>query len=175
MTLPLEALPKRPLFMEKRGLTAAERGDAAHAFLRAVSLDAQDLDMARRIMVERGMLSVEQAQALPMTKLERMITSPLWKRMRAAQTLYRERPFNLRVQEAGYTTLLQGVIDCCFLEAGEWVVVDFKSDRAGDPVALAERYGEQVALYARALCEITGIPVRERLLYLIEHEETISV
>ena len=173
--VPLSALPKRPLFLEARGLTAAERGDAVHTFLRAVPLDAEDLPAVRRSLVERGVLSPEQADALPMPKLSRCLKSPLWDRMRAAPVLHRERPFILRLSEGGESTLLQGVIDCCFLEEGAWVLVDYKTDRAHDVPALIAQYAPQLALYARALLDITGIPVKERVLFLLEKEQGFAL
>lgn len=171
----LESLPKRPLFMESRGLNAAERGEAVHAFLRAVPLDIQDLEAFRRIMQERGQLSQEEANALPMDKLRRIMRHPLWGRMRNAQRLFREKPFNLGVTQEGRTTLLQGVIDCCFLEGDEWVVVDYKTDRVEDEQALIDRYRLQLSLYAKALTEITGLSVKETILFSVDREEAYEV
>ena len=56
-------------------------------------------------------------------------------------------------------TLVQGVIDCCFEERGGWVLLDYKTD-GGDVQEILARYREQITLYARALHEITGLPVR---------------
>lgn len=166
----MEDLPRRPLFLEARGLTPAERGEAIHAFLRAVPLDAQDLQAVCRNLVERGVLSPEQAAALPLGKLRRCMDGPLWQRMRRAETIRREWAFNLRMDDGAACTLLQGVIDCCFLEEGAWVLVDYKSDHVWDVDALLARYAPQLALYARALTQITGLPVREKNLFLLEKE-----
>ena len=64
-------------------------------------------------------------------------------------------------------TLLQGVIDCAFLEDGQWVLVDYKTDRINDEQAFCDRYRMQLTWYARALQRITGLPVREMWLYAI--------
>lgn len=169
----LQSLPRRPLFIESRGLTASERGDAVHAFLRALPLDAQDLAHTRRTMIEKGLLTAEQAGALPMAKLEAFVRSALWTRMRASHRLHRELPFNLRVEREGHMTLLQGIIDCCFLEDGQWVLVDYKSDRGGEVGALSAQYAPQLALYADALARISAIPVKESVLYLLELETAV--
>ena len=63
--------------------------------------------------------------------------------------------------------LVQGVIDCCFMEDDEWVLLDYKTDRVEDPAALVARYRPQIGWYAKALAEITGIPVREKLICLL--------
>ena len=61
--------------------------------------------------------------------------------------------------------LLQGVIDCCFIERGAWVLVDYKTD--ANAAGAIERHRPQLELYAQALAGITGLPVRERVLYLV--------
>ena len=64
-------------------------------------------------------------------------------------------------------TLLQGVIDCAFMENGAWVLVDYKTDRIADEDAFIQRYQLQLEWYARALEKITGLPVKEKYLYSI--------
>jgi ATP-dependent helicase/nuclease subunit A len=71
------------------------------------------------------------------------------------------------VDSKGERLLVQGVIDCCFLEDGEWVLLDYKTDRADDPAALLDRYRPQIDWYAKALSGITGVPVKERLICLL--------
>jgi ATP-dependent helicase/nuclease subunit A len=56
-------------------------------------------------------------------------------------------------------TLIEGIVDLAFEEAGEWTVVDYKTDRE---VAASgeEQYRRQVALYASAIAQATGQPAR---------------
>lgn len=61
----------------------------------------------------------------------------------------------------------KGVIDCCFKEKGGWVLLDYKTDSASDIAGVLERHRPQIELYAQALSGITGIPVRERAIYLV--------
>jgi ATP-dependent helicase/nuclease subunit A len=53
--------------------------------------------------------------------------------------------------------LIEGVVDLAFEEAGEWIVVDYKTDRE---VAQSgeDRYRRQVAFYASAIAQATGQP-----------------
>ena len=67
------------------------------------------------------------------------------------------------------------MIDCCFIERGAWVLVDYKTDRVDDEQTLVNRYAEQLAWYARALTEITGKPVKERYLYALRVGKAIAV
>ena len=70
--------------------------------------------------------------------------------------------------------LLQGVLDACFLEDGAWVLVDYKTDR-DEAEALRQKYTDQMRWYSRALREITGIPVKEAWLYLLQHKRAVQV
>ncbi len=65
--------------------------------------------------------------------------------------------------------LLQGVVDCCFAEDGALVVVDYKTDRipASAAAERAERYRTQLESYAWAMERITGLPVKERLVWFL--------
>jgi ATP-dependent helicase/nuclease subunit A len=171
----VSALPHRPGFMEQRGMTATERGDAIHAFLRAVPLSKTDLPAFAETLRARGLLTAQQVRALPFTKLAACLQSPTFARMRAAKTIHREWPFTLRIPAGEGWSLLQGVIDCCFLEDGAWVVVDYKSDRADDLPALIARYAPQIRLYAEALEKLTGLPVREMQLLLTDRGEGFTV
>ena len=60
--------------------------------------------------------------------------------------------------------MVQGIIDCCFVENGRWIVVDYKSDRRIDALRL-DQYGRQLNLYAYALETITHRTVSELMLY----------
>ena len=64
-----------------------------------------------------------------------------------------------------FPTLLQGVIDLCFLEDGAWVLVDFKTDRVAAADELWQRYGRQISYYRQALLAGTPWPVKEWALY----------
>ena len=85
--------------------------------------------------------------------------------MLAAQELHREWAFTYRRETETGAQLLQGVIDCCFIECGAWVLVDYKTD--ADAAGAIERHRPQLELYAQALAGITGLSVRERVLYLV--------
>ena len=70
---------------------------------------------------------------------------------------------------------MQGTIDCCFIEDGAWILLDYKTDRSGDLDALRDHYRAQLSVYALALERITGIPVRQRLLCLLASNAVLEV
>ena len=61
--------------------------------------------------------------------------------------------------------VLQGAVDCTFLEEGKLHIIDFKTDRVEDMEELWLRYHTQLRLYAYAMEEVTGTPVGEMFLY----------
>ena len=71
--------------------------------------------------------------------------------------------------------ILQGIIDAFFIEDGEIVLVDYKSDHVREAETLIGRYQKQLELYAEALEKITGLRVKEKLIYSIILEQAIPV
>ena len=54
--------------------------------------------------------------------------------------------------------LIQGIIDAWFIEAGQAVIVDYKTDYVPDDgTGLVEKYKAQLDYYAMALEQMTGI------------------
>ena len=61
---------------------------------------------------------------------------------------------------------MQGVIDAAFLEDGQWILIDYKTDRYFSAETLA-MYQTQLAIYGQALGRITRRPVKEKILYQV--------
>ena len=72
-------------------------------------------------------------------------------------------------------TIVQGIADCVFEENGELVILDFKTDRVKDVSELVDMYKPQLDIYAHALSEIDGVPVKECILYSLCKNEAVSV
>ncbi|MGI6689102.1 MAG: 3'-5' exonuclease [Christensenellales bacterium] len=178
LPLPLAPLPR---LQDQKPLSAAQRGIATHRALGALDVAAftglgdgemeQKLQEALDEIAARGILRRKEREALDETALLAFLKSDLARRMAQSPQRRREWPFTLKV-EAGM--LLQGVLDACFLEAGEWVLVDYKTDR-GDPATLREKYTPQMRWYMRALRDITGLPVKEAWLYLLSRREAVRI
>ena len=62
---------------------------------------------------------------------------------------------------------MQGIMDAYFMEDGELILVDYKTDkvRKGEEHILLERYRNQVLDYAEALSRAAGKPVKEAYIY----------
>lgn len=173
----LSSLPATPAFLEppaeEQGLL---RGIQTHRLLGLLDLDGARAanhgekailsyinDELSRLVERRVMTRAEAAMANA-RMAARFLAGSLGQRMLAANHVRREWSFNLRVTDP-FPTMLQGVIDLCFLENGSWVLVDFKTDRVADGEELWRRYGRQLSFYRRALREGTPWPVHEWTLY----------
>lgn len=166
-------------YQEKAG---ADVGDAYHHALEKYDyLDTSDF-MAQ---LEKKLPEAEYKLVNP-KRFQAFLQSPLAARFRKAQaadTLYREQHFMKQVpndylfpgSDTSEPVILQGIIDAFFIEDGEIVLVDYKSDHVREAETLIGRYQKQLKLYAEALEKITGLRVKEKLIYSIILERTIPV
>ena len=105
---------------------------------------------------------------MPARMLVDFFASPLGVRLLRSHRVEREWAFTFRRQGSdGAMQLVQGVIDCCFEEGGSWVLIDYKTDSPSDAEGAIQRHRPQLKIYAQALENITGMAVKERVLYLI--------
>lgn len=69
--------------------------------------------------------------------------------------------------ESEEMVLVQGIIDAWFVEDGNAVLVDYKTDfvKTGHEKELVEKYQAQLDYYAQALERLTDYKVQERIIY----------
>jgi len=73
------------------------------------------------------------------------------------EAVHRELPVGVFVDGV----VVSGAVDLLYRDGGEWVVVDYKTDRAADAEVLLDRYRPQGAVYAVAVEAATGGVVGE--------------
>lgn len=183
-----------PRFMrQEENMQATVRGTLIHSVLEQIDFiqcKSADLIMAELDqLVETGKLHEEAARIVDVCKLERMATSTMIERMEKSKHVWKEKAFVylLPANEVDETydleeeILLQGVVDTCFIEEEGLVIIDYKTDYVDGRKLKASiekikrRYQVQLDLYARALSEITGLPVKEKCLYLYHIDEWITL
>ena len=180
-TDPSGLAPEKPVqYQEKAG---ADVGDAYHHALE--KYDYLDPSSDFRTQLERKLPEAEVKLINP-KRFQAFLQSPLAARFRKAQAadmLYREQHFMKQVpndylfpgSDTSEPVILQGIIDAFFIEDGEIVLVDYKSDHVREAETLIGRYRKQLELYAEALEKITGLRVKEKLIYSIIFEQAIPV
>lgn len=178
-------LADRPLFMGEAKISAAERGIAYHTVMQHVPLHEEVTAESVAALIERlvsmELLTAELAKTIDAALVADFFRSDLGRRMAKADRLYREQPFSYRLPAgevyreaeggaAQENMLVQGVIDCMFVEPDGIVLVDYKTDRTeGRNIEeVAAQYDIQIELYARAVAHILGMPVKESYLYFFD-------
>src|SRR5262249_59385741 len=82
-------------------------------------------------------------------------------RVRQCERVHRELPITVDTGNGG---IFEGVIDLAFLEPGQWVIADFKTDV--DQADRQSRYRRQVGWYVRAMEQVTGVSVSGCVLHV---------
>ena len=184
---PLNFAFERPDFITKKTvLTAAERGTALHLAMQYIDFaecsNADNVSSEIRRLAECGLLSGEQADAVNTKKITRFFESEVGKRVISAENVVREFKFSLLYPAERFNPgggddkiMLQGVVDCFFEEKGGLVIIDFKTDSVtpGSTDEKVRQYTRQLDAYADALERITGIAVKERIIYFFAIDEGV--
>ena len=157
-------------------LPANERGTAYHRVMECLNYES-DVDaamMKQEIaqMLQDEKLTQSQYDCIEAEKILAFVQSPIGKRVQAAKQrnqLWREQPFVFTDADSADDLLIQGVIDLYLEEAEEIVIVDYKTDRVKKGKAgekeLIRRYQIQLSYYAKAIEQITGKRVKEKIIY----------
>jgi len=163
-----------PAFIDPTGVqAAARRGTAIHAVMSCLDKASlkglnfyqteDNIEAQLKGFIKSGALSQAEAGAISAKKLAAFFTCELGKDALSSGDILCEQPFNILFsnKELGAdendldSTMLQGVIDMCFLKDGTWVIVDFKTGFVSNDKA-KERYSAQVGIYAKAIKRLTG-------------------
>ena len=177
-----EAAPLVPRFLGEEAATGAVRGTAYHKFLELLDFEKEytkeSLKALLRTLQEEGRISTETAESVKVEDFLTFFQCESGMRMQQAarrKQLYKEQPFVLGVGAeelypdtkcaSGEQLLVQGIIDVYFEEPDGLVVLDYKTDRVRTKEELIQRYQSQLDYYARALSQITGKTVKEKIIY----------
>ena len=169
-------------------LTGADRGTAYHHLLKYLdyrrAYSIKELMAQTEELVAEGKMTKEEADCIYFKSILAFVKSPVGMRMRNAflnGTLKREQPFMMSIPaseaDPSYpedeTILVQGVIDACFTEGDEIILVDYKTDRVKEIGELKRRYEKQLAYYQQALERTTGKKVKEKIIYSLALDEEL--
>lgn len=163
-------------------LAANERGSAYHRVMEcldysvSVNINGAKADIER--MLETGKMNELQVKSVNPWDINTFVQSDTGRRVVNAMdngSVRREQPFVFEYEGQ----LIQGIIDLYFEEDGELVIVDYKTDRvmkgeAGEK-ELVKRYAIQLDYYAKALTQLTGKKVKEKIIYSFALGKELSV
>jgi len=142
------------------------------------------IDLQR--MVSENYLTQADIDKLKLDNIYRFSMSEVANRMRKAQSLnklHKEKQFVMGIKasevmkdsDSDELILIQGIIDVYFEEDGELVLLDYKSDLVDKEEQLIKRYKVQMDYYLRALEQILGKKVKERIIYSLPLGKEIRI
>ena len=179
---------KRPAFLSDMGLSGAERGTAYHTVLSLIDIcDDMNYEYIKEQiekMQSAGRLSENEKNSIDIDDLVGFFGSELGERLKKSDMLMRESPFEIPVNadeitgvlnHKGNKILLQGVIDCMFLENDELVLVDYKTDKNLSERELKEHYKNQLEWYKKAAQILCKKRVKEMVLYSFALKKTVNI
>jgi len=177
---------------ESTEIGAAERGTITHYVLQ--HLDEKQTDTLSEVeqqlsqMVEQGIISPRQREAVSAEKLYGFFCHPLGKRLKCAKEVCREFDFYMEIpageimkqlpeEDQKESVLLQGIADCFFYEDDGVVLVDYKTDRVTAAMAeeRAEQYRIQMECYEQGLSRILPVPIKEKYLYFLNCNTAVAL
>ena len=175
---------RTPSFLGEKGtakLSGKKRGDAYHKAMEVLDFTAAPSEVSAMLdrMQISGRLTELERVSIDDEDIRRFLKSDLCKRAAASGDISREFPIFCEYEPLpgewdipDWTGMekpfIQGIADMFFVEDGGIVLVDYKTNRGITADKLIEEYRGQLAVYARALSESTGMPVKEQILYSFE-------
>ncbi|MGE4508929.1 MAG: helicase-exonuclease AddAB subunit AddA [Eubacteriaceae bacterium] len=182
---------------------ALERGTALHLFMEVMDLlsfqkihlqagqnkaGVREFFLSERDRLIRDKyLEPAQAMSIDLELIQDFFASAIGKRILASPQIKREWPFTLQVEPKSIRPewenyqqpiLVQGIIDCAFMEDDSWVIVDYKTDLfqdASDRLNRIKAYQTQIDFYGQALERLSKNPVGEKIICFIRQRENISL
>lgn len=192
----VDLVSERPRFLQKNKLTAAERGTIMHTIMQHLpfskNLDYEAIHELVSQLIEREIVTKEQAVEIDLSLIFSFTRTPLFKRIVHANNVHREIPFTYTLpafegegnDETYEKMLVQGVVDLIIEEEDGIVLIDYKTDAITERFAngfqeakqvLLDRYEGQLTLYAEAITEIWKKRVKEKYLYFFDGNHTLQL
>ncbi|MDX8361329.1 helicase-exonuclease AddAB subunit AddA [Cytobacillus sp. IB215316] len=191
-------IAERPLFLQEKSISSAERGTAMHLFMQQIKLHEpitiEGLSDQLAKMVVHEIITEEQSTAISIEHIHDFFQTELGERLVNATMVKRELPFSLalpakeaypkwQIQDEE-AVLVQGMIDCVFEDDQGVVLLDYKTDtitgrfangfEEAEPI-LTKRYRTQIDLYRHALEQIWQRKIDECYLFFFDGSHLIRM
>ena len=184
------SLPK-PQFLRKEDddkLTSAQKGTLVHLCLQKLNekqeYTLQEIKDLINELELKQIITNKEARSISTYKILAFTKSTIWKELRKAKTVEKEKPFYINIlakeiynQEVEEDILVQGIIDLYYInENDKLVLVDYKTDyvEKGKEEELLNKYRKQLDLYKRALESALNRKVDKVYIYSVYLEKEIE-
>lgn len=171
------AFTQRPSFMSKGNMTATDKGTAMHRVMQYFDFSkCDDIETEIERLYEWQFISENEYNCIDRDMLKAFFESDIFEKIKNAKEVKREMRFLTEVPAtmidktlderfSNELVIIQGAVDACIIEDDGIIILDFKTDRVGEPNALTEAYGMQLSIYALAAEKIFKLPVKEKVIY----------
>ena len=174
------AVIPKPAFLSDKKISGAGYGTAIHTVLeKLIPKEDMDLEYIKSEILRIGQERYIEKEALSLinpAKILAFYRSDIGRRIIKSPSVFKEQAFEISVPVSiiypdtknaqDEKILMQGVIDCWFIEDDEIVLLDYKTDSFQDVSEIHQKYDRQLELYAYALGKITGKKVKSKNIYL---------
>ena len=174
---------------EKETLTNAQKGTLVHLCMQRLDENIEyDLDKIKECiaqLVQRKIITEVEERNINPYKILEFTKSNIWKQLKQAKKVYRERPFFIHIpakeiynEDIEDKLLVQGIIDLYYInQQDEIILVDYKTDyvEKGKEEELIEKYKEQLNMYKRALEETLKQKVSKVYIYSVYLGKEIEI
>ena len=178
---------KKPLFL-KGGFTGADKGNAVHKFLEFADFEKTlyNVDEEIKRLSEERILTDEEINVLDVDTVKLFVNSDIIARLLKSQKVLKEYEFsvlrpaediyeNASASVKGEQIVVQGKLDCAFIENGEAVLIDYKTDKISDESIFVFTYKNQLDIYADALYQCLGVKVKEKYIFSFNLKKFIKI
>ena len=173
--LPLPSFSKKD---EPKKLKGKKKGDAYHKAMELMDFTGGVSQLDE--LFERGKLTETERASIDEKEVECFLASDLCRRINQSGEVYKEFPIFCEYcpddfPEDEEKPFVQGIADLFFVENGEIVLVDYKTNSNATPDVLREEYEGQLKIYGEALEKMTGLKVKERYLWAFTLKKTVKI
>ena len=170
-------------------ITPAQKGTLVHMCMQRLDETKEyTLEMIQNLiedLVKRKIITEKEAKTINPYKVLEFTKSRIWKDLKNAKKVYKERPFFINIpareiydEDVEEEILVQGIIDLYYInQKDEIILVDYKTDHVenGKESELVEKYISQLELYQKALEESLQRKVGKTYIYSVYLGKEIEI
>ena len=172
-------LPK-PGFLKQdkeEKLTGAQKGTLIHLCMQKLNekkeYNLQKIKELISSLEEKQIITSKEAENINALKVLEFTKSNIWKDLKEAKEIYREKPFYINIpvkdiyeEDIEENILVQGIIDLYYIDKNDnLILVDYKTDYVHNGQELINKYKKQLEIYQEALEQAYNKKVSKKFIY----------
>lgn len=174
----------KPEFLKQENtiLTSAQKGTIMHLCLEKLNIkEDYDFNKIKQMITnlqEKQLINENEAKSININKILNFTKSSIFKDLKGAKTVCREKPFYININQDGEDILVQGIIDLYYINKNdELILLDYKTDYVENRNSqeLIDKYSVQLNLYKQALESALERKVDKVYIYSVYLDKVISI